>query len=44
MDKVPKVKKAIKANKCLFGTIDTWILWVGLFRVERSFSYFNCFC
>ncbi|CAH2014917.1 unnamed protein product [Acanthoscelides obtectus] len=23
----PQVKKAIKAETCLFGTVDTWILW-----------------
>jgi glycerol kinase len=28
MHHVPEVKKAIKAKKCLFGTVDTWILWV----------------
>lgn len=28
---VPQVKKAIKANKCLFGTVDTWLLWVRFF-------------
>lgn len=24
---MPEVKKAIKAKKCLFGTVDTWLLW-----------------
>lgn len=24
---VPAVKKAIKEKKCLFGTVDTWLLW-----------------
>ncbi|KAL1517930.1 hypothetical protein ABEB36_001627 [Hypothenemus hampei] len=24
---VAAVKKAIKENKCLFGTVDTWLLW-----------------
>ncbi|CAG9761774.1 unnamed protein product [Ceutorhynchus assimilis] len=24
---VPAVRKAIKDKKCLFGTVDTWILW-----------------
>ncbi|XP_023024251.2 glycerol kinase 3 [Leptinotarsa decemlineata] len=24
---IPQVKKAIKAKNCLFGTVDTWILW-----------------
>ncbi|XP_018579603.1 glycerol kinase [Anoplophora glabripennis] len=27
MHYVPQVKKAMKAKKCLFGTVDTWILW-----------------
>ncbi|XP_022915751.1 glycerol kinase 3-like [Onthophagus taurus] len=27
MDNVPNVRKACKAKKCLFGTVDTWILW-----------------
>lgn len=27
---VPAVKKAIKEKKCLFGTVDTWLLWVSL--------------
>lgn len=28
MHYVPEIKKAITAKKCLFGTVDTWILWV----------------
>lgn len=28
IDNVPSVKKAIKEKICLFGTIDTWLLWV----------------
>lgn len=28
MDNVPDVKMAIKENRCLFGTIDTWLIWV----------------
>lgn len=27
MDNVPDVANAIKDGNCLFGTIDTWILW-----------------
>ncbi|XP_050312358.1 glycerol kinase [Anthonomus grandis grandis] len=27
MHHVPAVKKAIKEKKCLFGTVDTWLLW-----------------
>lgn len=28
LDNVPEVKKAYKRGKLLFGTVDTWILWV----------------
>lgn len=27
MDNVPRVKKAIAANDCMFGTVDSWIIW-----------------
>ncbi|XP_043272233.1 glycerol kinase [Venturia canescens] len=27
MDHVPKVKQAIEANRCAFGTVDSWIIW-----------------
>lgn len=27
MHYVPQVKKAIKAKTCLFGTVDSWVLW-----------------
>ncbi|KAL0274388.1 UNVERIFIED_CONTAM: hypothetical protein PYX00_006831 [Menopon gallinae] len=27
MDHVPNVQKAIREKRCLFGTVDTWILW-----------------
>lgn len=26
---VPQVRKAIKFKRCLFGTVDTWLLWVS---------------
>lgn len=26
-DNVPRVAQAIKQNTCLFGTVDTWLLW-----------------
>lgn len=29
MDNVPEVKIAIKENRCMFGTIDTWLIWVS---------------
>ncbi|KAK6623234.1 hypothetical protein RUM43_009086 [Polyplax serrata] len=27
IDNVPSIKRAIKDKRCLFGTIDTWLLW-----------------
>ncbi|XP_065226671.1 glycerol kinase-like [Planococcus citri] len=27
IDNVPEVKKAIQENRCLFGTIDSWLIW-----------------
>ncbi|CAG9763173.1 unnamed protein product [Ceutorhynchus assimilis] len=27
MDNVPEVKQAMKSGNCLFGNIDTWIIW-----------------
>lgn len=29
MDNVPEVNVAIKEKRCMFGTIDTWLIWVG---------------
>lgn len=28
MDNVPEVQEAIDEGRCLFGTIDTWLIWV----------------
>lgn len=28
MDNVPKVKQAVEAKRCAFGTIDTWLIYV----------------
>lgn len=30
MDNVKEVKDAMNENRCMFGTIDTWLLWVTL--------------
>jgi len=27
IDNVPKVKEAVDDNRCLFGTMDTWLIW-----------------
>lgn len=29
IDNVPEVKEAIQQKRCLFGTIDTWLIWVS---------------
>lgn len=28
VDTVPEVTQAIRQNRCLFGTVDTWLIWV----------------
>lgn len=28
MDNVPAVRSAMEENRCYFGTVDTWLLWV----------------
>lgn len=35
IDNVDEVKQAIKEDRCLFGTVDTWLIWVLLH------SYYN---
>lgn len=27
IDNVPRVHEAIKENRCMFGTVDTWLIW-----------------
>eukprot|EP01121_Diplochlamys_sp_Union-15-3_P013835 TRINITY_DN434_c0_g1_i1.p1 TRINITY_DN434_c0_g1~~TRINITY_DN434_c0_g1_i1.p1 ORF type:complete len:560 (+),score=95.01 TRINITY_DN434_c0_g1_i1:71-1750(+) len=27
IDNVPEVRKAIKENRCMFGTVDSWLIW-----------------
>lgn len=29
IDNIPRVKQAVDAKKCAFGTIDTWLIWVS---------------
>lgn len=29
IDNVPRVKQAVDARKCAFGTVDTWLIWVN---------------
>jgi glycerol kinase len=28
MENVPEVLKAIQEKRCMFGTIDSWLIWV----------------
>lgn len=34
IDNVPRVHEAIKENRCMFGTIDTWLIWVSLISIS----------
>ena len=39
MENVVAVKKAITKGSCLFGTVDTWLIWVGdIHRLRTSSS------
>lgn len=31
MENIPEVRLAIEEDRCMFGTIDTWIIWVITF-------------
>ena len=44
MDNVLQVKEAIKEDRCAFGTVDSWLLWVGLlmnFNISSKFQKKN---
>jgi glycerol kinase len=28
IENVPEVSKAIKEERCMFGTMDSWLIWV----------------
>lgn len=30
IDNIPRVKQAVDAQKCAFGTVDTWLIWVNV--------------
>lgn len=30
LDNVPEVRRACEENRCLFGTIDSWLIWVKI--------------
>ena len=36
IDNVPSVKRAIKEERCLFGNVDSWVLWVRVIHYVAS--------
>ena len=47
MENCEPVKKAIAAGNCLFGTVDTWLIWVCILCVCSAHvcvcvCVFNC--
>lgn len=40
LDNVPHVKKAAEGKSLLFGTVDTWIVWVS-FKIRQSIQVFQ---
>lgn len=42
MDNVPDVRQAIDEGRCLFGTVDTWLIWVCNYRnLNYRWNYYN---
>ncbi|XP_015377459.1 PREDICTED: glycerol kinase-like, partial [Diuraphis noxia] len=33
MENVPQVSKAIQEERCMFGTMDSWLIWVNFFLI-----------
>lgn len=40
IDNVKEVEVAIKEERCLFGTIDTWLIWVNILIRFHSKKFF----
>lgn len=36
MDKIPQVKFAVENKRALFGTVDTWLIWVRNNRANEA--------
>jgi glycerol kinase len=36
MDRIPKVMQAVEKKRALFGTVDTWIIWVIFFYLNKN--------
>lgn len=30
IDNIPEVKNAVLEKRCLFGTVDSWLIWVSI--------------
>lgn len=35
IDNIPEVKKAVLEKRCLFGTVDSWLIWVSQCYVDH---------
>ena len=43
IDNCEAVKKAVEEERCLFGTVDSWLIWVRKTEMIMSI-FFNCLC
>ena len=41
IDHVPEVKKAVDEGRCMFGTVDTWLIWVSVGPKTDDIFYFK---
>lgn len=39
IDNVPEVKEGVERKTCLFGTVDSWLIWVNIIKVIFSIKY-----
>ena len=39
LDNEPKVQKAIAEKRCMFGTIDSWLIWVSTRLVNNTLFF-----
>ena len=43
LDNSPKVAEAARQGRCLFGTVDSWLLWVSIISACNSNLYYMTF-
>lgn len=36
LENIPAVKSAVEEKRCLFGTVDSWLIWVKLLNNEKK--------